>query len=220
MGLVTALKALRKEYPVVATGTSGWPRRALLNTPFDFSSGLPNHYELADRVFTKPTPGAANTPAEPQVDDTAGFVCWDARPGTILEIRPVIYGADNAVVNALFGVATPIERVSPAAGDPVQWNLDPLALMVWTAGAHTGIAGGIVDASGYYADTIAITTAFWPEPNPLRIVGPRTSVGDATLAPDDTPVSIQWDIMGGVRPFLYLSLGANATGVNVLERSF
>lgn len=200
------------QYPPVQLATNMWPWRLLNNDLVTATAALPATDELDDLVFTE-------KPFEPQNDEANGFLCWTPRPGSICEIRVALTDAENETVNMLFGMASPLERFSPVVGDPVQWRLDALAVMTWTAGAQTGTAGGILNASHYYADTVAITKALWPDPNPLRIVGPRTSADDGTLVPDDTPVGIQFDIMGGMRPFVYLDLGT-AAGVHVLERSF
>jgi len=212
MALVTAHKPMSRSYDEVALATNSWPKRLLASGLVTATTALPGTHELADEVFTE-------KPFHPQSNEETGLLIWAPRPGTIMELWPIISDADGETVNAMFGWVHPMERHSPQAGAPVQWTYTPMAVMTWTAGSKVGLAGGIVPATHYYADTIAITKALWPEPNPLRLIGPRTSVDDATLLPDNTPVGIQVDILGGALAFLRLDLGT-AAGVNVLERSF
>lgn len=202
------------QYAPVSLATVGWPFRLLASDWITATDALPATDELADLVFTE-------SPLEPQNDEAGGFLVWAPRPGTILELWPVLTDAENEDATILFGWMHPMMRQSPSLDtpDPVQWKLAALAAMTITAGAKTGVAGGILDTTAFYADTIAVTKALWPEPNPLRLVGPRTAVDDATLKPDDTPVGVQFDIMGGARAFVYVRRGT-AAGVNFLERSF
>lgn len=212
MALTTAHKPLERVYTPFALASNSHPFRLLAPALVTATAALPGTHELADEVFT-------TKPFHPQSDPDNGLLIWEPRPGTIMELWPVISDADGETVNAMFGWLHPMARLSPQADDPVQWKYAPMAVMGWTAGSKTGIAGGIVPETQFYADTITVSKALWPAPNPLRLVGPRTSTDDATLVPDNTPVGIQVDIMGGALAFLRLDLGT-AAGVNVLERSF
>jgi hypothetical protein len=100
--------------------------------------------------------------------DATGQCVLDLRQGGIITnnqllIEPFGVGT-GAFTMRLLGwksiLTTPgAGQIAPVSGGIVQWHATPLGDFTCTLGTQTGIAGGVIDNTNNYCDTMTITTA-------------------------------------------------------------
>lgn len=159
-------------------------------------------------------PETAMTGTGPSMQPTDGKVYWyPAGPDNNFELRFHLTDANNETANvALYRVVRTVGMLFAAGMTHpqryVQWDHQYLGLVVVTAGASVGVAGGPIDATMFFADTISISTDESLSPG-LRVIH---DVADGIA-------SLVGDFMGAEGLLLVFDLGT-AAGVNASGRTF
>lgn len=147
---------------------------------------------------------------------TIARAVWPLEPSMLQGLFFTLVGAEDSTANVLVGsfIPLPISLRGENPNSVVQYIPRVDSVLALTAGARTGVSGGIIGTSDRYVDTISVTTAYRFKEDPLRIHGPKDGSGD--LSPDDTPATYFPDVLGGAYGFCYCE-GGTATGIKIFN---
>lgn len=178
----------------VATITPNVQFRVLSATNVTNSSALATLSAVADTI------------TEPQNSLAAGRLLFTPSGGSLALFK--FFGTDAANETAV-GRIWAWHQVYANDSETVQWTKQLICAFTLTLGAKTGVASGIVNASQFYVDTIAITDDGGLEPNGSRVM--------ERSAADDSPVILVCDLVGAVLGEVELSINSGtAASVNAM----
>jgi len=145
---------------------------------------------------------------------TSGII-FGPEMGSLLLIRFFGTGVDNSTYTGrIWRWDQIVRRAALTTDDPntaIQWTPELHCAFTITLCGKTGIAGGLIDASHRYADTIAVTTDRGLAPLNTRVIGPGG---------DDVPAALAIDYIGSPVFEAEITLsGGTATAMNFMYRA-
>lgn len=119
-------------------------------------------------------------------------------------------GAEDDTFDGVAGYYKPL-WYKDSSGEHVQYEPVVMARFTVTLGARTGIAGGIVDDSMLWADTITISVNQQPSPYGSRVTGMADQTGSPSGS--DGIASLLLDALGASQGFVYLLANGDVENV-------
>lgn len=137
--------------------------------------------------------GDSTPPQGPQDDIAAGRLIFSPTSGSVSMLAFFGTDAANETASGRLWAWHQYTIAGPAVNE-TQWVKYLLCEFTLTLGTRTGVAGGLINASQLWADTITITTNGGLMPNKVRVLGRRD--GSDALTPDNTQQYLLADMLG------------------------